>query len=84
MYAFSFEGKRYDIGDKLGFLQATAEFALNREDIRNDFIHYLEKVVQDYGGTRIGFVTSEREEIAATGNYKIIGPYNVWAEFLFT
>ena len=28
MYAYDFEGRRYDVGDKLGFLQATVEFAL--------------------------------------------------------
>jgi UTP--glucose-1-phosphate uridylyltransferase len=41
MYAFEFEGKRYDVGDKLGFLQATVEFALRREDLREDFLKYL-------------------------------------------
>jgi UTP--glucose-1-phosphate uridylyltransferase len=29
MYAYNFEGKRYDVGDKLGFLKATVNFALN-------------------------------------------------------
>ena len=32
MYAYNFEGKRYDVGDKLGFLQATIEFALKRQN----------------------------------------------------
>ena len=41
MYAYDFEGRRYDVGDKLGFLQATVEFALNREELREDFIEYL-------------------------------------------
>ena len=41
MYAYNFEGKRYDVGDKLGFLQATVEFALKREDLREPFINYL-------------------------------------------
>ena len=41
MYAYNFEGKRYDVGDKLGFLQATVEFALKREDLREPFIEYL-------------------------------------------
>ena len=41
MYAYNFEGKRYDVGDKLGFLQATVEFALNREGLRDSFIEYL-------------------------------------------
>lgn len=42
MYAYNFEGKRYDVGDKLGFLQATVEFALKREELREPFINYLE------------------------------------------
>ena len=41
MYAYNFEGKRYDVGDKLGFLQATIEFALKKEELREDFINYL-------------------------------------------
>ena len=41
MYAYNFEGKRYDVGDKLGFLQATIEFALKKEELRDNFINYL-------------------------------------------
>lgn len=41
MYTYNFEGKRYDVGDKLGFLQATVEFALKREELRESFIEYL-------------------------------------------
>jgi UTP--glucose-1-phosphate uridylyltransferase len=41
MYAVEFEGKRYDTGDKLGFLKATVEFALARPDLADDFIAYL-------------------------------------------
>ncbi|HRS21912.1 MAG TPA: sugar phosphate nucleotidyltransferase, partial [Clostridia bacterium] len=44
MYAYNFEGKRYDIGSKLGFLQATVEFALQREDLRDEFREYLKEV----------------------------------------
>ena len=46
MYAYIFEGRRYDVGDKLGFLEATVEFALRREDLREDFLHYLIKVME--------------------------------------
>ena len=42
MYAYNFNGRRYDVGDKLGFLQATVEMALKREGLRDDFIKYLE------------------------------------------
>ncbi len=41
MYAYNFEGRRYDVGDKLGFLEATVEFALKREELREEFIEYL-------------------------------------------
>ena len=41
MYAYNFEGKRYDVGDKLGFLQATIEYALRKPELREPFIDYL-------------------------------------------
>ncbi|HAE43696.1 MAG TPA: UTP--glucose-1-phosphate uridylyltransferase [Clostridiales bacterium] len=44
MYAFEFQGERYDVGDKLGFLKATVEFALRRDDIKNDFMDYLKLI----------------------------------------
>ena len=46
MLAYAFKGRRHDVGDKLGFLQATVEFALKRDDLRDDFLAYLEDVVQ--------------------------------------
>lgn len=46
MYAYEFEGKRYDIGSKLGFLQATVEFALKREDLNQAFRAYLVNLVR--------------------------------------
>jgi len=41
MYAFVYEGRRHDTGDKLGFLKATVEFALKREDLGGAFRDYL-------------------------------------------
>ena len=41
VYGFTFEGKRYDTGDKLGMLKATVEFALKRDDLGGDFRNYL-------------------------------------------
>jgi len=41
IYGYRFEGKRYDAGDKLGFLKATVEFALKRYDLGDDFRVYL-------------------------------------------
>lgn len=44
IYGLKFEGKRYDAGDKLGFLKATVEFALNRHDLGEPFREYLKQL----------------------------------------
>jgi len=49
MYAYNFIGRRYDVGDKLGFLQATVECALKREDLKDDFINYLRELTRSNG-----------------------------------
>jgi UTP--glucose-1-phosphate uridylyltransferase len=41
MYAYVYDGRRHDAGDKLGFLKATVEFALKREDLGEPFREYL-------------------------------------------
>ncbi len=46
MYAYDFEGRRYDVGDKLGFLQATVEYALRKEELRDGFIEYLNSIIK--------------------------------------
>ncbi|MFD2760941.1 UTP--glucose-1-phosphate uridylyltransferase, partial [Lentibacillus juripiscarius] len=43
--AYNFSGKRYDIGDKLGFVQATIDFALNRTDLHTDIESYMKKTL---------------------------------------
>lgn len=43
--AYEFEGKRYDVGDKMGFLQATVEFALERDDLKEQFRAYLKGLI---------------------------------------
>ncbi|MBI4855270.1 MAG: UTP--glucose-1-phosphate uridylyltransferase GalU [Acetobacterium woodii] len=42
MFAYDFIGKRYDVGDKLGFLQATVEYGLRDDKLGADFKKYLE------------------------------------------
>jgi UTP--glucose-1-phosphate uridylyltransferase len=44
IYGYRFEGKRYDAGDKLGFLEATVEFALKRHDLGEQFRQYLKSL----------------------------------------
>ena len=45
VYAYEFEGRRYDVGDKQGYLEATVDFALKRPDLRDPFLRYLLKTV---------------------------------------
>ena len=49
MYAYNFEGRRYDVGDKQGFLEATVEMALKRPDLRDKFMAYLKNIVAKEG-----------------------------------
>lgn len=44
--AYNFEGERYDIGGKLGFVQATIDFALNRPDLRDDIKEYMKRKLE--------------------------------------
>ncbi|WP_248926460.1 UTP--glucose-1-phosphate uridylyltransferase GalU [Paenibacillus hamazuiensis] len=46
MVAYMLEGKRYDVGDKLGFIEATIEFALERPELQNDLKLYLQELVK--------------------------------------
>ncbi len=48
VYAYNFQGKRYDVGDKLGFLQATVEYALRKKELKDDFIKYLDDILKNY------------------------------------
>ncbi|PLS07163.1 UTP--glucose-1-phosphate uridylyltransferase GalU [Neobacillus cucumis] len=43
--AYNFQGTRYDIGDKIGYIKATLDHALNRPDIRQEILTHLEKIV---------------------------------------
>ena len=45
VYAFEFEGKRYDCGNKLGYLQATVEFGLKHASLGTEFAAYLKELV---------------------------------------
>ena len=45
MYAYDFIGRRYDVGDKQGYLEAQVEYALRREDLAGKFREYLKTIV---------------------------------------
>ncbi|CEO10879.1 UTP--glucose-1-phosphate uridylyltransferase [[Clostridium] sordellii] len=46
IYAYNFEGRRYDVGDKLGFLEATIDFALKRDNLKDGLIDYMQSIVE--------------------------------------
>jgi UTP--glucose-1-phosphate uridylyltransferase len=45
VYAYDFEGTRFDVGEKLGFIQTSIEFALQRDELREDLLKYLETII---------------------------------------
>jgi len=45
VFAYDFQGTRYDVGEKMGFIQTTIEFALKREDLRKDLLDYLTSIL---------------------------------------
>lgn len=49
--AYNFEGKRYDVGDKLGFVKATVEYALRHEEIADNLMGYLVEIAKKYQST---------------------------------
>jgi UTP--glucose-1-phosphate uridylyltransferase len=46
VYAYNFEGLRYDVGDKLGFIMATVEYALRKEELSVPVAQYLQRLVK--------------------------------------
>lgn len=46
--AYEFSGQRYDVGDKLGFVKATVDFALQRDDLKNDMLDYLQEISDNH------------------------------------
>ncbi|WP_342539073.1 UTP--glucose-1-phosphate uridylyltransferase GalU [Sporosarcina sp. FSL K6-1540] len=46
VFAYDFEGKRYDVGEKLGFITTTIEFALQNPEIRDELMAYLEELME--------------------------------------
>ncbi len=46
-YAYNYEGIRYDVGDKVGYLRATVEFAFRNHELREEFKTYLEEFLKE-------------------------------------
>jgi UTP--glucose-1-phosphate uridylyltransferase len=46
VFAYQFEGNRYDVGEQFGFIQTTIEFALKRQDIKDDLKAYIKELAE--------------------------------------
>ncbi|MEY8756301.1 UTP--glucose-1-phosphate uridylyltransferase GalU [Peribacillus frigoritolerans] len=46
VFAYDFEGKRFDVGEKLGFIQTTIEFALNDITLKDDVLEFIENLLE--------------------------------------
>ncbi|WP_010648264.1 UTP--glucose-1-phosphate uridylyltransferase GalU [Oceanobacillus massiliensis] len=53
VFAYEFTGKRYDVGEKLGFIQTTIEFGLNREDLRGPLEDYLKEITKNINQSKV-------------------------------
>lgn len=47
VFAYDFEGKRYDVGEKLGFVQTTIEMALQHPELRDDMVVMMKKILEE-------------------------------------
>jgi UTP--glucose-1-phosphate uridylyltransferase len=45
VFGYKFEGQRYDCGSKAGYLQATVAFALDRPELSDEFVDYLQDIL---------------------------------------
>jgi len=45
VFAYDFEGKRHDVGEKLGFIETTIDFALKDPTLKDDLMSFMEKIV---------------------------------------
>ncbi|RZI50986.1 UTP--glucose-1-phosphate uridylyltransferase GalU [Aeribacillus pallidus] len=48
VFAYNFEGKRYDVGEKIGFIKTTIEFALKNEEIKPELIQFMEELIKKH------------------------------------
>lgn len=48
VFAYDFDGKRYDVGEKLGFIQTTIEFALQDDSLREEMVAFMEKQIETF------------------------------------
>lgn len=48
VFAYDFEGKRFDVGEKIGFVKTTIEFAMQNSELKDSLLKYMEKIVEQH------------------------------------
>lgn len=48
VFAYDFEGRRYDVGEKIGFVKTTIEFALQREELHDEIVEFMKEMLEEY------------------------------------
>ena len=46
VFAYDFEGRRYDVGEKIGFIKTTIEFALKNDELHDDVLHFMKELIE--------------------------------------
>jgi UTP--glucose-1-phosphate uridylyltransferase len=46
VFAYDFEGKRYDVGEKVGFVKTTIEFALQEPSLREEILSFMDEILE--------------------------------------
>ena len=54
VFAYDFEGKRYDVGEKLGFIKTTIEFALNNDELGKEVEEMLKEILSERASILVG------------------------------
>ncbi|QSS99776.1 UTP--glucose-1-phosphate uridylyltransferase GalU [Pontibacillus sp. ALD_SL1] len=53
VFAYDFEGKRFDVGEKSGFIKTTIEMALENEELKDDMLAFMEELVQKHSKVNV-------------------------------
>ncbi|MNP86258.1 UTP--glucose-1-phosphate uridylyltransferase [compost metagenome] len=48
--AYDFEGRRHDVGEKMGFIQTTIHYALQHEELKEGLLDYLKEIIDSEAG----------------------------------
>lgn len=54
VFAYDFDGKRFDVGEKFGFVKTTVEFALEHDEIKDELLLYLEDIIKEHSLLKFG------------------------------